>query len=263
MDGWDRVKQLTEKPSPQGGLFLRLASDGDRVVGVFCGAPLVREVVWTGERYETFDPDNPAHRGEGKRTTTRVAVNFWQLPEGTMKVLEGSLAWFKDVLQVKNKYGLDRWIFEVHRHGATGDPKTRFTVLPESQLDDAQRAHLARAPLHDLDAVTRPRRPSAPAAPRPALRPGAPGGPPAPPRHPAPPAPPPAAAVEGKVDAATATQIYERLRALPRPRVDEFLAELAIRRVRDMNVDDVPRALSVLERLEGGGEESSEVDPFA
>lgn len=66
------------------------------------------------------------------------------------------------------------------------------------------------------------------------------------------------------MDAATATQIYERLRALPRPRVDEFLAELSIRRVRDLNVDDVPRALAVLERLEGGGgEEQREVDPFA
>jgi hypothetical protein len=264
MDGWDHLKQLTEKPSPQGGLFLRLASDGDRVVGVFCGAPLVREVVWTGERYETHDPDNPAHRGEGKRSTTRVAVNFFLLPEGTMKVLEGSLAWFKDVLQVKNKYGLDRWSFEVQRHGAAGDPKTRFTVLPESQLDDAQRARIARTPLHDLDAVTRPRRPSAPAAPgRPAPRPAAPGATPALAPLLAPAVAPAPATVEGKVDAATATQIYERLRALQRPRVDAFLAELAIRRVRDLNADDVPRALAVLERLEGGGEASGEIDPFA
>lgn len=263
MDAWDQVKQLTEKTSPQGGLFLRLASDGDRVVGVFCGAPLAREVVWTGERYETFDPDNPAHRGEGKRTTTRVAVNFFLLPEGTMKVLEGSLAWFKDVLQVKNKYGLDRWSFEIQRLGAAGDPKTRFTVLPESQLDDTQRARITRTPLHDLDAVTRPRRPSAPAAPgRPPSRPSAPEAAPAPPPAPAPPAAAPAT-VEGKVDVATAMQIAERLRGLPRPAVDGFLAELAIRRVRDLSADDVPRALAVLEQLEGGGGELGEVDPFA
>ncbi len=33
--------------------------------------------------------------------------------------------------------------------------------------------------------------------------------------------------------------------------------------MRDMNVDDVPRALAVLELLGGGGEVPGEIDPFA
>ncbi len=66
------------------------------------------------------------------------------------------------------------------------------------------------------------------------------------------------------MDVAVVMQITERLRRLPLPAVDEFLAELSIRRVRDLNADDVPRALAVLERLEGGGgEELGEIDPFA
>lgn len=264
MDAWDHVKQLADRPTNQGGLFLRLASDGDRAVGVFCGAPLAREVVWTGERYETFDPNNPAHRGEGKRTTTRVAVNFFLLSEGSMKVLEGSLAWFKDVLLVKNKYGLDRWSFEVQRLGAAGDPKTRFTVLPESQLDDALRSRIAQTPLHDLDAVTRSRSTptavsSTPSRTAPSAALPTQGSPPPPAAR----SSPASVTVEGKVDIATATQIAERLRALPRSAVDGFLAEMSIRRVRELNAADVPKAIAALERFEERSDEAhSEVDPF-
>lgn len=35
-----------------GGVYVRLANDGDKVVGVFCGEPFARSVHWTGVAYD-------------------------------------------------------------------------------------------------------------------------------------------------------------------------------------------------------------------
>jgi hypothetical protein len=61
-NSWDKARTLADQHASQGGIFVRLANDGDKVVGAFCGEPFAREVVWTGERYETFDA--------GRRTPT-------------------------------------------------------------------------------------------------------------------------------------------------------------------------------------------------
>ena len=53
---------------------VQVAVDGDKIVGVFCGEPFAREVVWTGERYETYDAANKAHAD--KRPSLRVMLNF-------------------------------------------------------------------------------------------------------------------------------------------------------------------------------------------
>ena len=132
---WETAKGLAEKHASAGGIFVRLASNGDKVTGVFCGEPHAREVVWTGERYETFDAKNPAHQADGKRPSLRVAINFFVLAEGAMKVIEGGTQWFKDVLKVRDKYGLDKWSFGIERRGDAGDPKTKYMILPEEKIE--------------------------------------------------------------------------------------------------------------------------------
>ena len=240
MNAWDNASRLAEKHTNQGGLFVRLGANGDKVVGAFCGEPFAREVVWTGERYEVFDPATHAD----KRPSLRVMINFFVTPEDDMKVIEGGTVWFKDVLKVRNKYGLDKWLFEIERHGDAGDPKTSYSILPEERIDEGMRTRIGRASEHDLAAIASgdgigtgeksPSRPTAPAAPT--------------------------------VDLRTASEIVARLKALPRSDVDAFLRELGVERVRELKVSDLPTATRLLERLETQQRqrlEDDSIDPFA
>ena len=60
-DAWDKASGMADKHANQGGIYVRLANDRDSIIGVFCGEPFAREVVWTGEQYEAYDEGNPDH----------------------------------------------------------------------------------------------------------------------------------------------------------------------------------------------------------
>ena len=141
LNAWESASRLADKHANQGGIFIRLAANGDKVVGAFVGEPFAREVVWTGERYETFDPAVHAD----KRPSLRVTINFFVPAESDMKVIEGGTVWFKDVLKVRDKYGLDKWLFEIERHGDAGDPKTTYSLRPAEKTDDTLTARTPRA----------------------------------------------------------------------------------------------------------------------
>jgi len=149
-NAWDTASRLADKHANQGGPFIRLAADDDHVVGAFCGEPFAREVVWTGERYETYDPT--VHTD--KRPSLRVMLNFFVPADGVMKVVEGSVYWFKDVSRVRDKYGLDKWLFEIKRHGNAGDSKTTYSILPEEKIADALRTRIQNARMHDLQELS-------------------------------------------------------------------------------------------------------------
>jgi hypothetical protein len=150
-NAWDSASRLANKHANQGGIFVRMVNDGDKAVGIFRGEPFAREVVWTGERYETYDPANSAH--SGKRQSLRVMLNFFVPAERDLKVIEGGVTWFKDVLKVRNKYGLDKWAFEIQRHGAARDPNTTYSILPEEKLTPEQIKEIDALRLHDLEAL--------------------------------------------------------------------------------------------------------------
>ena len=237
-NAWDAAKGLADKHASSGGLFIRLSNDGDKVVGAFCGEPFAREVVWTGERYETFDPKNPEHQVEGRRPSLRVALNFFVPAENAMKVIEVGTATFKDVLRCRDKYTLTGWLFEIERHGEARSSRTTYSVLPDKQIDAELRAKLDRAELHDLEAL---------------VGDGA--------REPAPAASASTEAPAGNIDAATAAGVIGRMKALPRDIVDSLLARFRVQRVREVRAVDVPALLAELERAEGGN--VGEIDPFA
>lgn len=236
---WDAAKGLADKHASSGGLFIRLINDGDKVVGAFCGEPFAREVIWTGEKYETYDPKNPDHQIEGKRPSLRVALNFFVPAENAMKVLEVGTQTFKDVLRCRDKYTLTGWLFEIERHGEARSSRTTYSVLPDRQIDAEFRAKLDRAELHDLESLTGdgPRSAGDAAAPKSTEAPA------------------------GTIDAATATGVIGRMKALPREAVDQLLARFKVQRVREVRAVDVPALLAELERQEGGAE--GDVDPFA
>jgi hypothetical protein len=161
-----------------------------------------------------------------------------------MKVIEGGTQWFKDVLKVRDKYGLDKWSFEIERHGEAGDPKTKYTILPEEKIDAALRQQIAGAQTHDLEAVV-----------------GGAGEGDDEPGKPAAPAPSPVS--ERPIDAAVATELVARMKALPRADVDAILAELGVQRVRDLKGAQIARAKALLAKYEGEACSQVEVDPFA
>jgi len=240
-NAWDTASRLADKHANQGGIFIRLAANGDKVVGAFCGEPFAREVVWTGERYETYDPT--VHTD--KRPSLRVMLNFFVPDEDDMKVIEGGTNWFKDVLKVRDKYGLDKWLFEIERHGDAGDPKTTYSILPEEKLDDAMRTRIASAEAHDLAALSSGEAASS--------------GDKAPSK--------PNTASAGPIDPRVASELVGRLKALPRSDVDTFLGEFGVKRVRDLKASDVAAAKKALDRLEAamraGADEDDSIDPFA
>src|SRR5512138_846999 len=139
-NSWDKARTLADKHASQGGIFVRLAGDGDKIVGVFCGEPFAREVVWTGERYETYDAANKAHAD--KRPSLRVMLNFYVPAESAMKVIEGGTVWFKDVLKIRVKYGVDKWLFKIESNGEAGSPKTTYSLLPEEKHTDELKAKI-------------------------------------------------------------------------------------------------------------------------
>lgn len=237
---WEMATTMADKHANSGGIFVRLANNGDKIVGAFCGEPYAREVIWTGERYEQFDENNSAH--QGKRPSLRVMLNFYVPAEGAMKVIEGGTVWFKDVLKVRDKYGLDKWLFEIERHGDAGDPKTTYSILPEEKLDDEMRARIAAAEPHDLKSIgagnddgdgkstTATKKPSNAA---------------------------------GPIDPRVAGDLVAKLKALPRSDVDAFLAEFGVQRVRDLEAKHETAARAFIDQLLAKQNQPEEVDPFA
>lgn len=237
---WEMATTMADKHANSGGIFVRLANNGDKIVGAFCGEPYAREVIWTGERYEQFDENNSAH--QGKRPSLRVMLNFFVPAENAMKVIEGGTVWFKDVLKVRDKYGLDKWLFEIERHGDAGDPKTTYSILPEEKLDDEMRARIAAAEPHDLKSIgagndddsakgsTATKKPSNAA---------------------------------GPIDPRVAGDLVAKLKALPRSDVDAFLAEFGVQRVRDLEAKHEASARAFIDQLLAKQSQPEEVDPFA
>jgi hypothetical protein len=249
-NAWDIAKQLAERHTST--TFLRLANDGDKVVGVFVGEPLAREVVWTGEKYlDVKSPEAEKYLKKGRSSSLRVAMNIYVLAENAVKVYEMGATVFKDVFKLRDKYGLDTWAFEIERHGGKGDNKTSYTILPEQRLDDAMRRKIAQLELHDLEKVLSSTddgddgdeergfdsyedKQDAPKDKR-----------------------------DRPIDSAILEQVMPRLKVLPRERLDEFLKQFKVQRVKDLRAGDQTAVLDFLSRIEAAMQPPREIDPFA
>jgi hypothetical protein len=248
-NAWDIAKQMAERHTSS--TFVRLANDGDKVVGVFVGEPLAREVVWTGEKYlDVKSPEAEKYLKKGRSSSLRVAMNIYVLAENVVKVYEMGATVFKDVFKLRDKYGLDTWAFEIERHGGKGDNKTSYTILPEQRLDDAMRRKIAQLELHDLEKVlsntddgddeeeqgfdSYEDKQDEPNSKR-----------------------------DRPIDSAVLEQVMPRLKVLPRERLDEFLKKFKVQRVKDLRAGDQTAVLEFLSRIEAAMQPPQEIDPFA
>lgn len=233
-NAWENAQSLADQHANSGGIFIRLSNNGDKVVGCFYGEPLAREVHWTGEKYEECTGDGCKHCTGGKRPSLRVMLNFFVLAENEMKIIEGGTTWFKDVIKVRDKYGLEKWSFEIERHGESGDPKTSYSILPEEKIDDELRAKLAAAEVHNLAGIGSGENNDKASA----------------------------KSNGGHIDPRVAGDLVAQLKTLQRSDVDAFLAEFKVQRVRDLRAEDEARAKAYIAKL-ATPQQSEEVDPFA
>lgn len=241
---WQQTEEMAKKHDQGGSLWLKLASDGDKAVVVFLGDPHPREVAFVDGKYVEVDEKMKA---AGTKASLRVALNVALYDSKEVKVLEQGVMFFKDLVRVREKYGIEKWAFEIQRHGAAKDPKTTYSILPEHQLSAEQQKAFQALPQHDLAKLYSGESEG-----------GAKGG-------------QSLDSFDKKADGAispnVAQGIVTALKALPREATDRFLAKFGVQRIKDLPSAQVEKARAFVEQLQ---EESAapaatetEVDPFA
>ncbi len=223
---WAQTEELAKKHDQSSSTWLKLANDGDKAKVVVLGDPFPREVCFVDGKYMPFDEKLKA---EGHKPSLRVAFNVAMLDTKEVKVLEQGVVFFKDLCQVREKYGLEKWAFEIRRNGAAKDPKTTYSILPEHQLSAAQQEEFKKLALHDLAALY--------------------SG---------------AEASSAPIDEKTAQSITVVLKSLPKEAVERFCKKLGVTRIREIPSAQVQMAIDVLDALEAEFKPKAvEVDPFA
>lgn len=147
MSMWQYSEEMAKKHDQGTGIWLRLQNDEDKAVVVFLGEPHPREVAFVDGKYVEVDEKMKA---EGVRASLRIALNVALFDTQEVKVLEQGVVFFKDLVRVREKYGLDKWAFEIKRYGAAKDPKTTYSILPEHQLTPEQQHTFQSLAQHDL-----------------------------------------------------------------------------------------------------------------
>lgn len=240
MGAWEDAAALAKKHQGT-GKYLRLQNDGDKEVLAFLGEPLAREVIWN-EKDETYDPAPPG----AEKASLRVSINVYSVTAKKVQIFEMSIMVFQTMLAVKEKYGLANWYFEVKRSGAAKSPKTTYSILPEKNIPDADKADLAKLELFDLkkDAEEGSSDKAATAGSNGAT---------------------PAGGVT--LDQEVGNQIVAKLKELPNSAtaVAEFLATFNVKKIRDVPKSRQDEALALVEKLCGASKPAAapaEVDPF-
>jgi hypothetical protein len=133
---WDITEQAME--SQGGGTFLRLDGDGDKAVGAFCGPPYVRERCFN-EKTNAYEEWNAAAQAAGRKKQTRYTMNFYTVslkgkPLNEMRVFDMNFQTMGAVIGLRDKYGPGKQLYEITRHGAKGDTKTTYQILPDALI---------------------------------------------------------------------------------------------------------------------------------
>jgi len=242
IDMWKRTEEMA-KEHEQGGPWLKLANDGDTAVVVFLGEPFPREVCFVDGKYLPFDDTLKA---EGQKPSLRIALRVAVYDSKEVKVLEQGLMFFKDLVRVREKYGLEKWAFEVQRHGAAKDPKTTYSILPEHQLSLEEQRAFNALPLFSLEELYADEDDA--------------GG------EDAPSLGSYDEKVSGTVEASPTQALIAQLKALPREAVDKFLQRFGIQRIKDLPAEQMEKASAFVAQLQAEADAATSLsgpaDPF-
>jgi len=242
---WQRTEEMAKAHEQTGSVWLKLAGDGDKAVIVFLGEPYPREVCFVEGKYVEFDEKLKA---QGLKPSLRVALNVALFDSKEVKVLEQGVIFFKDLVRVRDKYGLEKWAFEIQRHGAAKDPKTSYSILPEHQLSAEERKVFAALTELDLAklyaAESDDKSTSLDSYDKKAD-----------------------AKSDGTISPNVAQSIVTSLKALPREAVDRFLQKFGVQRIKDLPTAHLDKARAFVEQLQtefaAPAAEETAVDPFA
>ncbi|MCP3170158.1 hypothetical protein [Myxococcus qinghaiensis] len=237
---WEQTEEMAKRHEQAGGVWLKLANDGDTAVVVFLGEPYPQEVCFLNNKYLPFDEKL---RAQGLKPSLRVALNVALADTREVKVVEQAVTFFNTLRELRAKYGLEKWAFEVKRHGAAKDPKTTYSILPERQLTSEEVSAFQALRQHDL-----PKLYAAEAEGGVGASPSA-----------------TSAKANEPVDVKLAQGIAAALKALPREAVDRFLKRFGVQRIREVPAARGEEARTFVEGLvaEYSGEGPADVDPFA
>jgi hypothetical protein len=139
---WGKTQEAMENQGSS--TFLRLEGDGDKAVVAFCGAPFHRDICYN-EKTKTYEAWDDAAKAAGRKKSSRYAMNVFAVSvkgveTNEMKVIDMNFNTMQSVIALKDKYGLAKCLFEVTRHGAKGDTKTQYQILPDADISPAVRA---------------------------------------------------------------------------------------------------------------------------
>lgn len=240
--GWEESQKETEKHSST-GKFCRLEGDGESVIVGFLGDPYSREVVWN-EAENRYD-EAPA----GEKSSLRVSINVYNVALKKVQIFEGGVTWFRQVLNVREKYGLSNWYFEIKRQGAKNNPKTTYTILPDNKIDDAGKKDLAAFELYDLSTEVVKDESSTPTKTGGEKKSKASKG----------------NGADRLIDPDVSSSLVSQLKELPNAKevVKDFLKKFGVDRIRDIPFVRQGEASADVESLVKAATKPAEVDPFA
>jgi hypothetical protein len=235
-DMWNHTAEMAKRQEASGGNWLRLQNDGDTAVVVFLGDPYPRDVAFVDGKYTLATEELKA---KGVKSSLRVAFNVALYPTREVKVFEQGIVFFKDLTKVREKYGLDRWVFEIQRRGAAKDPKTSYTILPDRQLTPDEQRLFAGLQQHDLARLYSDATASASET--------------------------KSKAADVSPDPAALQALVDGLKALPRDAVERFCSHFGVARIRDIPAYRIDAAKRYVVELtaEFAPAAGGEIDPFA
>ena len=254
--GWSSADELVKRN--YGGIHKRLPNDKDSMLVAFRGAPYGMEVHWLTalQDYAPCTGTGCVHCKANVKRSARVLLNVFVLGENVMRVFEGSGKTYETIKEARKETGekFERTAWQITRHGAAGDTKTRYSVWPKRDLTGEELAVITKTALHDLKRAA-----EAPEDESEARR--------------APAAPPPSAAqdADAKLAPAVLAEFRERLRPLPlrEKAYKPILAFFGCARLDEIRASDEHRARSLIERAERGesiplpSPPNTELDEFA
>lgn len=221
--GWKQAEEAAEKA--KGGKFIRLENDGDKVTVAlpFCGPnpddePVVRDVIWD-DKEEKQVPFSAEHKQAGKEPMSRFLFNAYDAEADELRILEIGVSTFKELLAARDKYGMDKF-YEIRRFGAARSKKTKYKILFDSDISEAQKARITELSKekHDLsldhDSDTKQKKTATTGT----------------------------DSSSSLISEAAVADLLPKLKALPDERRRAFLTEFAIKKARDLKSTDLERA---------------------